>query len=213
VVRYLPASRAAQVGGDWYDAFPQPDGSTVLVVGDVVGHDTVAAAVMGQLRSILRGIAVANGGGPAELLRDLDRSLATLEMATNATVLVARVEGEPGGVRSLTWSNAGHPPPIVVDTDGSWRSLDAHDVLLGVAAELPRHEERIDLTGAQTVLMYTDGLVERRDEDIDTGIARLAAAAAAGIDEPLDELVDRLLREMLPEAPDDDVVLLALRMT
>jgi PAS domain S-box-containing protein len=210
VVRYLPASRAAQVGGDWYDAFAQQDGSTVLVVGDVVGHDTVAAAVMGQLRSILRGIAVANGGGPSELLRDLDRSLATLEMSTNATVLVARVEGAPGSGRTLTWSNAGHPPPIVVDADG-WRRLDTHDVLLGVAAELPRSEERIELTGAQTVLMYTDGLVERRAEDIDNGIDRLAAAAAAAVDQPLDQLVDSLLRELVPEAPDDDVVLLALR--
>ncbi|CAN5514063.1 hypothetical protein BH10ACT10_BH10ACT10_24690 [soil metagenome] len=212
VVRYLPASKVAQVGGDWYDAFAQPDRSTVLVVGDVVGHDSVAAAVMGQLRSILRGIAVANGGGPAELLRDLDRSLGTLEMTTNATVLVARVEGQPGSGRSLSWSNAGHPPPIVVDADGSWRSLDTHDVLLGVAADLPRREECIELTGTQTVLMYTDGLVERRDEDIDLGIARLGAAAASGIAEPLDVLVDRLLLEMLPEAPDDDVVLLALRM-
>ena len=96
-VRYLPASRAAQVGGDWYDAFAQDTGSTVLVVGDVVGHDSVAAAVMGQLRSILRGIAVANGGGPSELLRDLDRSLGTLGMPTNATVLVARVEGDGDG--------------------------------------------------------------------------------------------------------------------
>ena len=84
-------------------------------------------------------------------------------------------------------------------------------MLLGVAADLPRQEERIELTGAQTVLMYTDGLVERRGEDIDVGIARLAAAAAACVDQPLDELVDRLLGEMLPEAPDDDVVLLALR--
>jgi PAS domain S-box-containing protein len=213
VVRYLPASRAAQVGGDWYDAFAQPDGSTVLVVGDVVGHDSVAAAVMGQLRSILRGIAVANGGGPAELLHDLDRSLSTLEMATNATVLVARVEGEPGSGRSLTWSNAGHPPPIVVDADGSWRSLDTHDLLLGVSADLERRQERMDLTGEQTLLMYTDGLVERRGEDIDVGIARLAAAAAACIDQPLEVVVDRLLGEMLPEAPDDDVVLLALRVS
>jgi PAS domain S-box-containing protein len=212
VVRYLPASRAAQVGGDWYDAFPQDNGSTVLVVGDVVGHDSVAAAVMGQLRSILRGIAVANGGGPSELLRDLDRSLGTLAMPTNATVLVARVEPSGDGAgRSLTWSNAGHPPPIVVDPEGGWRRLDRHDVLLGVATDLPRHEDRIELTGGQTVLMYTDGLVERRGEDIDAGIDRLAAAAAAGVDEPLDELVDRLLHELVPDAPDDDVVLLALR--
>ena len=96
-VRYIPAARAAQIGGDWYDAFAQEDGATVLVVGDVVGHDSVAAAVMGQLRSVLRGIAVANGGGPAELLGDLDRALVTLRMSTNATVVVARVEEREDG--------------------------------------------------------------------------------------------------------------------
>ena len=95
-VRYLAASQAAQVGGDWYDAFAQPDGDTVIVVGDVVGHDTLAATVMGQLRSILRGISTASGGGPADLLRDLDRALVTLQMPTNATVLVARRGARPG---------------------------------------------------------------------------------------------------------------------
>ena len=210
-VRYIPAARAAQIGGDWYDAFAQEDGATVLVVGDVVGHDSVAAAVMGQLRSVLRGIAVANGGGPAELLGDLDRALVTLRMSTNATVVVARVEEREAGEKTLTWSNAGHPPPVMITTDGRGERLGSHDVLLGVVPELERHEESLVLEPSLTVLMYTDGLVERRGQDIDVGIDRLVAAAAAVADQPLEKLVDSVLADLCPDAPDDDVVLLALR--
>ena len=210
-VRYIPAARAAQIGGDWYDAFVQEDGATVLVVGDVVGHDSVAAAVMGQLRSVLRGIAVANGGGPAELLRDLDRALVTLRMSTNATVVVARVEDREDGEKALTWSNAGHPPPVMITADGRGERLGSHDVLLGVVPELERQEESLVLEPSLTVLMYTDGLVERRGEDIDLGIDRLLAAAARAADQPLEKLVDSVLADLCPEAPDDDVVLLALR--
>jgi PAS domain S-box-containing protein len=210
-VRYIPAARAAQIGGDWYDAFAQEDGATVLVVGDVVGHDSVAAAVMGQLRSVLRGIAVASGGGPAGLLADLDRALVTLRMSTNATVVVARVEEREDGEQTLTWSNAGHPPPVMITADGRGERLGSHDVLLGVVPELERQEESLVLEPSLTVLMYTDGLVERRGEDIDVGIDRLLAAAAAVAEQPLEKLVDSVLADLCPEAPDDDVVLLALR--
>jgi GAF domain-containing protein len=213
-VRYLAASQAAQVGGDWYDAFAQPSGDTVIVVGDVVGHDTVAATVMGQLRSVLRGIAVANGGGPAELLRDLDLALVTLQMPTNATVLVARLEqGAAAGGRTLTWSNAGHPPPIMVDDRGRARSLGEHDILLGVVADAERTEESTRFSPSHTLLMYTDGLVERRGEDFDTGVERLARAAEAANHLPLERMLDEVLAAMLPGVPEDDVVLLALRMS
>ncbi len=214
VVRYIPAAKAAQVGGDWYDAFAQEDGATVLVVGDVVGHDSVAAAVMGQLRSILRGIAVANGTGPAELLSDLDRVLVTLQMLTNATAVVARIEPDPAARgMALTWSNAGHPPPLMVDADGRTRLLDSHDVLLGVVPDGERQEETVRLAPGATVLMYTDGLVERRGEDIDVGLDRLAETVAVLRDLSLEQLVDRVLATMLLEEQDDDVVLLAVRLT
>jgi len=213
-VRYLAASQAAQVGGDWYDAFAQPSGDTVIVVGDVVGHDTVAATVMGQLRSVLRGIAVANGGGPAELLRDLDLALVTLQMPTNATVLVARLEqGAAAGGRTLTWSNAGHPPPIMVDDRGRARSLGEHDILLGVVADAERAEESTRFSPSHTLLMYTDGLVERRGEDFDAGVERLARAAEGANHLPLERMLDEVLAAMLPGVPEDDVVLLALRMS
>ena len=165
----------------------------------------------GPLRSVLRGIAVANGGGPAELLRDLDRALVTLRMSTNATVVVARVEDREDGEKALTWSNAGHPPPVMITADGRGERLGSHDVLLGVVPELERQEESLVLEPSLTVLMYTDGLVERRGEDIDLGIDRLLAAAARAADQPLEKLVDSVLADLCPEAPDDDVVLLALR--
>ena len=214
VVRYVPAAKAAQVGGDWYDAFAQHDGSTVLVVGDVVGHDSVAAAVMGQLRSMLRGMAVTSGAAPAQLLGDLDRALVTLQMLTNATVVVARVEdAAPGGPVNLRWSNAGHPPPLVADPTGEVHVLEAHDALLGLAPELARTEQSVTLAPGSTLLLYTDGLVERRGEDIDEGIERLRSVVARLGHLPLGAAVDRLMGELVPADPDDDVVLLAMRVT
>lgn len=213
VVRYVPAAKAAQVGGDWYDAFAQDDGSTVLVVGDVVGHDSVAAAVMGQLRSMLRGMAVTSGAAPAQLLGDLDRALVTLQMLTNATVVVARVESAvPGGPVTLRWSNAGHPPPLVADPSGEVHVLSAHDALLGLAPELPRTEQSVTLTPGSTLVLYTDGLVERRGEDIDEGIERLRGVVARLGELPLGPAVDRLMSELVAADPDDDVVLLAMRL-
>jgi PAS domain S-box-containing protein len=110
VVRYQPAAQAAQVGGDWYDAFLQPDGATMIVIGDVIGHDTVAAAAMGQVRGLLRGIAANTGDGPADVLRSVDEVMQTLRIDTTATVIVARLEQTPDersrGVTRLRWSNA-----------------------------------------------------------------------------------------------------------
>ena len=212
VVRYVPAAKAAQVGGDWYDAFNQVDGSTVLVVGDVVGHDSVAAAVMGQLRSMLRGMAVSSGAGPARLLSDLDHALETLRMATYATVVVARVEVGAGDEVVLRWSTAGHPPPLLADASGRVRVLRAHDPLLGVSPELERAEHTLPLPPGSTLVLYTDGLVERRGEDIDDGVDRLAGLLAGTADQPLPEAVDALMGALVPGDPDDDVVVLAVRV-
>ena len=96
VVRYVPAAEAARVGGDWYDAFLQRDGSAVVVIGDVVGHDTAAAAAMGQLRGLLRGIAHYSGAGPAEVLRGLDEAIWDMHTDTLATAAVARLERADG---------------------------------------------------------------------------------------------------------------------
>lgn len=214
VARYAPAAKAAQVGGDWYDAFAQEDGATVLVVGDVVGHDSVAAAVMGQLRSMLRGVAVTSGAAPARLLADLDRVLVTLRMWTNATVVVARVESGPGADElRLCWSNAGHPPPLLAQPSGEVTVLEAHDVLLGVEPDHPRSQHSVALEPGSTVFLYTDGLVEQRHRDIDESIERLRGTVAEMPAMPLAETVDGLMAGMLPDEPDDDVVVLAVRVT
>jgi serine phosphatase RsbU (regulator of sigma subunit) len=208
-VRYEPAAEAAQVGGDWYDAFLQQDGSTVVVIGDVVGHDTEAAAAMGQMRSLLRGIAVHTGSGPASVLRGVDQVMETLQVDTTATALVARLEPEV-----LRWSNAGHPPPMLVDADGSVRELaSSPDLLLGLEPATSRQEHVAGWQPGATVLLYTDGLVERRGQSLDQGMLRLREELTllAALDLPLGELCDRLLQRMLPETPEDDVALAAVR--
>lgn len=220
-VRYEPAAETAQVGGDWYDAFLQQDGSTVLVIGDVVGHDTAAAAAMGQVRSLLRGIAVHSGDGPATVLHGVDQVLQTLQVETTATAVVARLEATPEererGVTQVRLSNAGHPPPMVVDADGTTHCLthdDEADLLLGLDPGTPRSEWVVTLERGSTILLYTDGLVERRGEALDEGIARLreALTALAARDLTLDGLCDRLVRHMLPERPEDDIALVAVRL-
>jgi serine phosphatase RsbU (regulator of sigma subunit) len=215
-VHYAPAVRAAQVGGDWYDAFLQPDGATMLVIGDVVGHDTVAAAAMGQLRGLLRGIAYRGGAGPAEVLGDLDRAVQGLQVHTLATAAIARFEPAAGdrGLTRLRWSSAGHPPLMVLDPGGGVSVLAAEraDLLLGVDPAAPRREHEVMLSAGSTVLLYTDGLVEGRDQSLDDGMARLAELFAALGPLPLAELCDGLVQRLRPGAPEDDVALVAIRL-
>ena len=214
VVRYVPASEGAEVGGDWYDAFPGVLGGTVLVIGDVVGHDRNAAAVMGQLRGLLRGISHASGGGPAAVLGQLDRAVDGLALGAMATALVARLDRPSPDRAVLHWSSAGHPPPVVVDPDGRARVLDAGaaDLLLGVDPARPRTDRAAELQVGSTVLMHTDGLVERRDRDLQAGTEQLLAVLRDGAGVPLELLCDRVLgRLFLPDA-EDDVALLAVRV-
>lgn len=215
-VRYVPASAAAQVGGDWYDAFTQPDGSTMLVVGDVVGHDTEAAAGMGQLRNLLRGIAVASGESPGRVLERVDHAIDTLRVATTASAVLARVEQDEverhRGATRLHWSNAGHPPAVVLQPDGSTHRLEAHDLLLGVVPGTDRRESAILLEPGATVLMFTDGLVERRGEDLHDGVARLERLVAGLQHLSVQALADELVADLVPDAPEDDIALLAVRV-
>ncbi|MCZ2804457.1 SpoIIE family protein phosphatase [Modestobacter sp. VKM Ac-2983] len=218
LVRYLPAAEAAQVGGDWYDAFLQPGGTTMLVIGDVAGHDTAAAAAMGQLRGLLRGIAAYSNAGPVEVLRGLDESMETLMVRTIATAAIARFEQTPEelrqGVTRLVWASAGHPPPLVISPDGEITVLDdgRADLLLGVDPAAQRRERALTLQPGASVLLYTDGLIERRDATLDDGLERLVDAVAGLAGATLDELCDGVLDQMVHGRPDDDVALVAVRL-
>ncbi|MCW2740474.1 MAG: putative sensor protein [Blastococcus sp.] len=217
-VRYLPAAEAARVGGDWYDAFLQPGGATMLVIGDVVGHDTEAAAAMGQLRGLLRGIATYSDAAPEEVLRGLDASMTTLRTNTLATAAVARFEQTPDererGVTRMRWANAGHLPPLVINPDGSVAELAAWkgDLLLGVDPDARRRESVVTLDPGATVLLYTDGLIERRDADLDAGMVRLRDTVIELAHLPLEELLDEVLERLVHGRPEDDVALVAVRL-
>jgi serine phosphatase RsbU (regulator of sigma subunit) len=217
-VRYQPAAEAARVGGDWYDAFLQPGGSTMLVIGDVVGHDTAAAAAMGQLRGLLRGIATYSDAGPEEVLRGLDASMTTLQTDTLATAAVARFEQTPDelerGITRMRWANAGHLPPLVINPDGTVAELASWkgDLLLGVDPDAQRRESVVTLDRGSTVLLYTDGLVERRDADLDEGMVRLREVVVELAHLPLEELLDEVLSRLVDGHPDDDVALVAVRL-
>jgi serine phosphatase RsbU (regulator of sigma subunit) len=218
VVRYVPAAQSAQVGGDWYDALMQPTGATMLIIGDVVGHDVQAAAAMGQIRSVVRTLGALDGDGPAAVLRRTEEVMQTLRSGILATAVAARLEQtddeKARGLTRLRWSNAGHPPPVTISPDGTVALLTAEgtDRMLGVTPDAARRESQVTLEWNSVVLLYTDGLVERRDQDLDHGLDRLQTTLADLAGRDLDELCDELLARMLPAAPDDDVALVAVRL-
>jgi serine phosphatase RsbU (regulator of sigma subunit) len=213
-VRYGPAAEAARVGGDWYDAFPLRDGTPVIVIGDVTGHDTAAAVAMGQLRGLLRGVAHAGAGSPAEVLRAFDEAVVDLHPDTLATAALARIETGEDGRTSLRWASAGHPPPVLVRAPDGVEFLGGTlgELLIGVDPTVPRSDSTVALEAGDTVLLYTDGLVERRDSTLDAGLARLRGTLAEISGQPLQAVCDQLLARMLPGTPQDDVALVALRL-
>ncbi|MGY2080409.1 PP2C family protein-serine/threonine phosphatase [Modestobacter sp. SYSU DS0657] len=217
-VRYLPAVKNAQVGGDWYDAFTLPDGATMLVIGDVAGHDVAAAATMAQARGVLRGIALTVSGGPdgtspAAVLGALDGALDRLELDTLVTAVTATASPSPGSTGTLLrWSNAGHPPPVRVTAAGHVELLDRPaELLLGLTVDVPRTDHRAVLSAGDTVVLYTDGLVERRDAPLDAGTDWLVAELGRLADQPLEQLCDALVTGMSGRL-DDDVAVLAVRV-
>ena len=168
--RPLRAGRGrGEIGGDWYDAFLQPGVPRCSRSATSSAMTPAAAAAMGQVRGLLRGIGYSSGGSPAEVLTELDRAIEGLALDTMATALVARIEQDDddliAGRVHFRWSSAGHPPPALADRR---RAVDAArrgpaDLLLGVAPETKRREHVATLQRGSTVLLYTDGLVERRD--------------------------------------------------
>lgn len=208
-VRYHPASRPLQVGGDWYDVVDLDDGRIAMIVGDCVGHDLAAATVMGQLRSACRALLLDNPS-PGAALTGLDSFAARLPGARCTTVCCAVLSPDTG---ELVYSSAGHPPPILVGADGSRRLLDdARGFALALRSADPRPEARVTLPARATLLLYTDGLVERRRAPLDQGIGRAAGLIHDGRSETLDHIADDLMATLAPDdGYQDDVALLLYR--
>ena len=215
--RYLPAARQSQIGGDWYDAVVMPSGDTALMVGDVVGHDISAAAQMGQIRNTLRAFAWAVDDTPAANVSRLDHAMESLDVEGLATLVYARIEQSEEdlatGRHTLRWTSAGHPPMLVVEPGGGlqWLNGDEPDSMLGLGDTAPRHDNKSVIPAGATLLLYTDGLVERRDEDLDTGLERLAASASRHSERSLEAFLEGVLEDLLDPMLRDDVAVLAVR--
>lgn len=207
---YRPASAPHPLGGDWYDAQILPDGALAAVIGDVTGHDLEAAAAMAQTRSMLHALLYERRTPPSLVLERLDHALAALPQPPVTTALLARIEPHAPGW-TLRWSTAGHLPPLLLHSDGTARYLQATPGLpLGVDVTQPRPDHTHPLPAGATVLLFTDGLVERPDRPLDSGLAAFAGLAAAHHDRSLDALC-RLLLDRHPSDGHDDMALLALR--
>ncbi|GCB47503.1 SpoIIE family protein phosphatase [Streptomyces sp. NL15-2K] len=224
--RYLPAGAQAGVGGDWFDVIPLSGARVALVVGDVVGHGVHASATMGRLRTAVRTLADIDLP-PDELLTHLDDMVGRLSTEAERAEWAARDGGASGDVgatclyavydpvsRRCTLARAGHPPPAVVSPDGTVELLDLPvGPPLGLGG-LPFEAAEVELLEGSLLALYTNGLVESRDDgagqDIDDGIARLRRALASPA-ASLDILCDAVLASVLPQRPSDDVALLVAR--
>jgi anti-anti-sigma factor len=213
--RYLPGARGSQAGGDWYDVLPLDEGRVAIAVGDVVGQGARAAAIMGQLRSALSGYLL-EGHDPVQALERLDRFAGRVPDATGSTVACLVLDPETG---ELVWARAGHPPPLVAGPAGCRLLEDATGTVLGVRARPPFTAGTATITPGESIMLYTDGLVERRGELIDDGIARLAAIAADHHALAPEALTDALLTGALEGGhqhggpdPADDVALIVARL-
>ncbi|MGW1744657.1 PP2C family protein-serine/threonine phosphatase [Streptomyces sp. NPDC002092] len=210
--RYLPATRGLNIGGDWYDAFFQPDGSLLTVIGDVTGHGLRAAVIMGQLRTALRAYAIEETS-PAQILTRLHRMLCHQQPNLYATAMIARFRPDD---LQVTWAAAGHPPAVLRAPGGAVRVLDDRPgVMLGVPIPFEYTDHTTEIEPGSTLVLYTDGLIERRTQGMDAGIELLSKTLAA-LHEPdledLDACSESLLKPLVHESErDDDVCLLLCR--
>ena len=206
--RYLPAGQTSRIGGDWYDAIPLPDGKVALVVGDAMGHGTAAALVMGQLRTAVR-ILARLGLPPAELLHHLDEIAQELTTAQFATCVYALCD--PAS-RLLTIARAGHVPPVLAAADGSSQVLDLPPGLpLGVG-EANYEAMEIHVPDDGTLILCTDGLVESRDRDMDSGLAELRSLLPGALPD-LDAACEAIVKHLHTATSTDDATVLLARLT
>jgi anti-sigma regulatory factor (Ser/Thr protein kinase) len=204
--RYLPATRGVHVGGDWYDIVDRPDGTVAFAVGDIAGHGLQAAAAMGQVRSAWRALALSMTE-PSAILASLDRFAGGVDGAFFSTILTLLLDPSRNELR---YASAGHPPALVIEPDGSTRFLEGgRSVPLGLPFELPRPQAQERLGKGSILVVYTDGLVERREEPLDRGLERLAGVASRVRAGSLTEISDGLL-ELVADDRHDDVALLTI---
>ena len=217
---YATATRTDKVGGDWYDTVELDPRSTVLMIGDVTGHDMQAAARMGQLRAMLRTLAWCQDAPPAWLLRELDRANRGLGLTATGTAVVARLDrtgrGEPGegdDACRLWWSSAGHPRPVVLRADGGVEELPGRpDLMLGVDPTTSRRDHAAELSPGDTLLLYTDGLVESRTASYAARAKDLQRALQDLHGCPTSDLPQELVDRMVHGQQRDDVAVLAARV-
>ncbi|MCW7942023.1 protein phosphatase [Streptomyces hygroscopicus] len=210
-VRYLPAAGSLNICGDWYDVVDLPPYRYSIAIGDVVGHGLQAAAVMGMLRSALSA-AIRAVPSPAQALEVLGLYSRSVEGALAATV--AKVLIDPRSLL-IIYSIAGHPPPVLAHPDGSCELLDqATDPPLGARPDhVPRPQAGLPYRPGDTLVLYTDGLIERRDEDIDASLARLTDALGEHSTLPVEQLADALLVHLdVTAGARDDIALVVVRL-
>ncbi|WP_225638810.1 SpoIIE family protein phosphatase [Streptomyces solaniscabiei] len=208
-VRYEPATQPLEVGGDWYDTVRLHDGRIGIVVGDCVGRGLEAATVMGQLRSACRALLLQDAS-PAQTLMALDRFAAGIPGAMCTTVFCGVLDPDTG---HLTYSSAGHPPGILTHPDGTTLLLDeGRSVPLAVRPGRHRPEGSCTVPARATLLLYTDGLVERRRRPLTAGIDQASEAVQAGRNATVDDLATQVMTRLAPtNGYDDDVALLLYR--
>ncbi|HUG65078.1 MAG TPA: SpoIIE family protein phosphatase [Gaiellaceae bacterium] len=207
--RYLPGSAQLDVGGDWFDAMQLPDGKLGLVVGDVVGKGVQAAASMAQLRNAIRAFSVERLK-PSSALARLNRLSQDVLDTSFATLVYVALEPSTGVCRM---SSAGHPPPVVAFADGRVELLEtARGLPLGTGLQAKYRQATVELPAGSMLVLYTDGLVERRGRSIDEGFAALCAAVETAPRDP-DRLLDHVLEQVIGERDrEDDIALLAARL-
>lgn len=202
-VRYLPAAKGSRVGGDWYITAEMPDGSVLVAIGDVAGHGLEAAAGMARLRGALAGLAI-TGASPDRLVGWLNDLVWHVSPDHTASVLAGSFDPASG---TLTWAQAGHPPPVLVRAGTAVPVEQPHGVLLGASrdgyelATLPLRRDDL-------LLLYSDGLIERRGREIDEGIARLAEAVSGATDP--EQMISTAMCALGAADTDDDTCLVAL---
>lgn len=208
---YRPADGHSEIGGDWYDVLALPGDTLALTVGDVVGHDLRAAAFMGQLRNVIR-IAALEADGPSDALLRVDRYMVAAGLTDMTTVAQAHYNRDR---RTFTFALAGHPPPLLIKADGTAWLLEADPLPplgVGLTTQIDKcHDREVALDPGDIVMMYTDGLVERRDVPLDLRLSELVAAAAASRALPAEAFCACVLDKLLSGEPQaDDVALLVL---